>query len=52
MDTSLQLSPAMKGAKSPTPELGSWQILQIQGKLDISQAGKQGLHVMSLSQLC
>lgn len=28
-------------------EVGS-DVLQIQGKLDISQAGKQGLHMMSL----
>lgn len=41
-----------KGAESPTPELGSWQILQLQGTLDVPQAGKQGLHVLPLSQLC
>lgn len=47
MDTSLPSSPAMKGAKGPSPDA-----LQIQGKLDVSQAGKQGLHVLSVSQLC
>ncbi|KAF2976278.1 hypothetical protein EK904_002713 [Melospiza melodia maxima] len=26
--------------------------MDVQGQLDVSQAGKQGLHVLSLSQLC
>lgn len=53
MGTSLPSSPAVGGAGSQSYPQGERLVdaLQLQGKLDVPQAGKQGLHVLSLSQL-